>query len=172
MQCEGLQHVLSSPGLGAASGTFAKRYIVWPPEGFVEPTRPELIDALKHRNHVYLRKIETDRIVRWLVVLGWFGSSIARGRDPFQEVTRTAGKPLESEAIDFMHVLRRELRKRPDRRPADSIGIHRCGMCSHGSERLWEATGDTHNIVDRNDEPISGIMLCAQCWSGYRITEE
>lgn len=168
----GMIHNESSPGLGLAGGTYAKRYRVWPPPGFKQPTRDELIDALRHRKYQYLRKIETDRIIRWLEVLDWYGGTFMYRRDPLREVTRTAGKPLESEVIDFLHVLRRELHRRPDRRPYVSVRIIRCGMCSHASERLWEATGETHTIVDHNDEPISAVMLCARCWSDYRITED
>ena len=160
-----LRHEESSPGL--LRGPYAKRYRIWPPAGFKEPTRPELIDALQHRKYAYLRKITTDRIIRWLEVLDWYGSTFSGGRDPLREVTRTAGKPLESEVIDFLHVLRRELRGREDRRPFDSIRIHRCHLCSHASERLWEITGETHNLIDRNGDPITNAFVCAQCWSRY-----
>jgi hypothetical protein len=166
----GMLHFESSPALGKG-GPYTTAYRPWPPEGFTEPTREEWITVLNRRRYQYLRKITTDEIVRYMEVLDWFGDP-DYGRDPLREVTRTAGRSLGTEVVDFLHVLRRELYKRPDRRPYFSVRHQRCGMCAHASDRLWEATGETHILVDRNDEPIKSTFVCARCWSRYAITDE
>lgn len=150
--------------------TYAKRYIAWPPAGFKEPTREELITTLRYRTRINLKRFTVAELVRFLEVLDWF-HDVDRAPDPLREVTRTAGKSLGTEIVDFLHVVRTELYKRPDRSPFFSIRHQRCVMCSHASDRLWEATGETHDLVDRNDEPIISAFVCAQCWSRY-LTEE
>src|SRR6266498_2243941 len=145
----------------AQKAVYALRYRTWPPEGFTEPTHTELTEVLRHRTWINLKLFEVDTIVRWLEVINWFGPDVYRGKPG-----------VEGQIVDFLHTLRNELHKRPDRRPFFSVRIIRCGMCSHASERLWEATGETHDIVDRNDEPITSTFLCAQCWSKYLTEEE
>ena len=153
-----LRHTESSPGL--AKGPYAKRYRVWPPKGFKEPTREELGVVLRRRSMPNLRKYTVDQLIRWMEIMEWFGAT----------VHRTPG--LEKQIVDFMHTVRREIDGRPDRRPYRSIRIHRCSMCSHASERVWEATGETHAITDRDDEPVKSAFVCARCWSDYLLTEE
>jgi len=157
----GTQHFGSSPGLGVVRGTYAKRYRPWPPEGFKEPDRAELDEALRHRKWINLRRFTVDQLVRWLEVIDWFGPSVYRNKPG-----------VEGQIVDFLHVLRRELRGRPDRRPFTTIRVPRCSICSHASERLWEATGETHNITERDGEPAVSAFVCARCWSDYLIIEE
>lgn len=164
MAHEGTQHFESSSAL-KPSGPYATRWLVWPPEGFREPTREELITILGYRKRINLKRFTVDDLVRFLEVLDWF-HDLDR-RDPLHEVSRTAWRDLTSEVVDFLHVVRRELYQRPDRRPYFTIRHQRCSMCSHASDRLWEATADTHGLVDRNDEPIKSVFLCASCWSTY-----
>lgn len=155
----GTTHTQSSPGL--YRGPYAKCYRPWPPAGFTEPDRAELDEVLRHRTWMNLRKFTVDQLVRWLEVMDWFGSV----------VHRTPG--LEGQVVDFMHVVRRELSKRPDRRPFTSVRVLRCCMCQHATERLWEATGESHNVTERDGEPFKGsAFMCARCWSDYLITDE
>lgn len=156
----GMLHLKSSQALGKG-GPYATRYRPWPPEGFTEPTREELEEALRHRKWINLKRFDVDTLVRWLEVIDWFGPDVYRGKPG-----------VEGHIVDFLHVLRNELRKRPDRRPFFSLRHDRCAMCSHASDRLWEATGETHNLIDRNDEPIKSAFVCARCWSLHAITDE
>lgn len=71
-----------------------------------------------------------------------------------------------------VRALRGELRRRsmvfaPAR---DGILIPRCEICSHGSERVFQASSETHDI-ERNDEPCVAF-LCVRCWSELRKEED
>lgn len=164
----GVLHHESSPAL--RRGPYTTRRISWPPEGFQEPTREELIKILGYRKRINFRRFTVDDLIRFLEVLDWF-HDLDR-HDPLREVSRTAGRNLESDVVDFLHAVRRELYQRPDRRSYRSLRHSRCVMCAHASDRLWEATGETHNLTDRNDEPVKSAFLCAQCWSRYLIDNE
>lgn len=153
----GLHHHETSPGL--RRGSFARRYKTWPPVGFKEPTDDELT-AVMHRARTsqphMIRKLSDEKVRRTLEVISWFGS-----RRDVSSSNRLYG---------YVHVIRREAaRRKIIVRP---VGILRCAMCSHASERLWEATGETHAITDRNDEPITSVFICARCWSDYMITDD
>ena len=147
----GLPHHETS--LGLYKGPYAKRYKVWPPEGFKEPTKTEHAEVMRHRKWISLKRFTPEDLVRWLEVLDWFGREMN-----------------DRHTVDFLNTIRAELRKRggPHYR---SVRILRCGMCSHASERLWEATTGTHGITDQNDGPWTGF-LCARCWSEYLNEEE
>jgi hypothetical protein len=156
MSNPGMVHGLSSPGLGLAGRTYAKRYRPWPPDGFTEPTVAELTMVLRKTRRLHYRDVSTEDLSRWLQVMQWFSG--------------TYDAKILREMYDFLHVIRGELVSR--KTYPQPLGILRCGVCSHGSERLWEATGETHSIIDRNDEPVAAAMLCARCWSAHLITEE
>lgn len=102
-----------------------------------------------------LKRKPSAELVRHLEVIDWFHD-----------------RPELSRCMDYLHALRRELSSRPDAPVFVSLRHRRCAMCSHASDRLWEATGETHVIVDRNDEPIKSAFVCARCWSDYLINEE
>lgn len=133
--------------------TYAKRMRIWPPENFTEPTRDELLAILKNRTRFHFRKIDTDTLIRWVQVIMWFG------RDP---ATRSV------EIYDFHHEINRELQKRGSF--ARSLGILRCEVCSHGTERLWETSTETHSI-EKYGEPVSAFV-CSRCWSSTYTNEE
>lgn len=156
----GMRHDESSPALGM-KGPYAKRYKPWPPEGFREPTREELA-AVVHRLKnpstfaaYLLRRRPTDELARHLQVIEWFHD-----------------RPELEWSSPYLNAVRRELASRPDAPVHVSLLHSRCAVCSHASDRLWEATGETHNITDRNDEPIVSALVCARCWSDWIKGEE
>lgn len=157
---EGIRHDLTSPALD--TWPYAKRYQVWPPEGFTEPTRDELIHVLSYRRRANLRRFSVDELVRFGEVIDWFGPILRT--DPFHDLSHSTWPSVESEAMDFVHMIRKELRKRPDGRPFFSIRPQRCGVCTHASGRLWEATPETHTIENASGELITA-WVCARCWS-------
>lgn len=158
----GLLHHETSPWL-KLSGPYATRWIVWPPEDFREPTTEELAVIRRRINHRVAHNFVTVKTtpvewVRELQVIDWFHDHPRIRND--LGVSR------------YMHELRRWIAAEPNAPVFRSLRHSRCGMCSHASDRLWEATGETHNLIDRNDEPIASVFLCARCWSDYAITEE
>jgi hypothetical protein len=62
---------------------------------------------------------------------------------------------LEHEAYEWAHDVRREA----DRRGLvhTSLRVLRCEYCSHGTERLYETTVDTHRVE-------RGGWACVRCW--------
>jgi hypothetical protein len=156
-----LRHDETSPGLIAVRGPFAKTIRTWPPEGFKEPVGEDLVYVLRHSDWCNLKRFTSDELVRWLEVMDWFGLE----RDQAQK----------HKIYTMCHTVRLELHARSRKEPTPhffSIKLLRCGMCSHGTERLFEATGETHNIVNRDDEPIKSVFVCARCWSDYMTEEE
>lgn len=155
----GMNHEESSPAL--SHGPYASRWIKWPPEGFQEPTLLELSQVV-HRitnpgtfdGHLIKRR-ESAELLRHMQVIEWFHD-----------------RPELSRSSSYLHELRRELASRPGAPVFVSLHRPRCGMCSHTTDRTWEATGETHDLVDRNDEPIKSVFVCARCWSTYLINEE
>lgn len=155
----GMRHTESSPAL--LRGPYATRRITWPPEGFQEPTREELAGVVHRITNPatfsgYLIKRRPDsELLRHLQVIDWFHD-----------------RPELSRSMTYIHELRRELSSRPDAPMFVSLRHRRCAMCSHASDRLWEATGETHEIVDRYDEPVKSAFVCARCWSDHLIDNE
>jgi hypothetical protein len=154
-----LSHGESSPALHR--GPYADRWKTWPPEGFVEPT-PEELSAVIHRlrnpstwSAHLLRRKTTGGLLRHLQVIDWFHD-----------------RPELNRSHDYTHALRRETSSRKDVAGFVSLRHDRCAMCSHASDRLWEATGQTHSITDRDGEPIKSVFVCARCWSDYLIINE
>ncbi len=140
-------------------GPYAKRYRTWPPEGFTEPTTEELARVIADAGRIseqphMLRRMADDRIRRTQEVINWFG-----GR---RDVIRSR------EMYGYLHSLISEGRKRGIIVPP--VGVLRCEICSHASERLWEATPETHPY-ERNGEPCSAFV-CARCWSEDMNDEE
>lgn len=77
-----------------------------------------------------------------------------------------------AEAYDGARALRDELRRRgkvfaPMR---DSIRIPRCEICRHGSERVFQATQETHDI--EFDGAPRAVFLCVSCWSETRKDDD
>lgn len=143
---------------------YAPRHQAWPPEGYTAPTDEEWA-ALRSRlanKSVYVitrgawEKWTDERIVREMQLL---------------EVAPYREWDLETAAYAWSHTLHNEMRRR--KLVHRSIRLHRCEACSHGTERLFEATQDTHpGLVNRSDERISSAWFCARCWSGRTWDDE
>lgn len=149
----GMLHDMTSPAL--TRGPYAKRHMVWPPAGFVEPTLAELAGVV-HRlknpgtwSAYLLKRKPTEELNRHLQVIEWFHDH-----------------PELSRSDSYIHAIRRELTSRPDAPVFRSLHRPRCSMCSHTTDRTWEATSETHDIVREDDTPWTGF-LCARCWSDY-----
>ena len=139
----------------------APRMKVWPPEGYVPPTTGEFaaLRARLARRSVYVitrgdwEKWPDDRIVREMQIL-----EIA----PYREWG------LETAAYAWSHTLRNEMSRR--KLVHQSIRLHRCEACSHATERLHEATQETHpNLENKSGTRIPSAWFCARCWSGYTL---
>lgn len=149
----GMLHAETSPAL--ARGPYAARHIVWPPANFREPTRDELsvFLAKAERGLTFTaawKKIPTEELLRRLEVFDWFHDD---------DRVRSS-----STIYDHMHDVRRELNSRSDAPVFRSLHRPRCHMCSHTTDRTWEATSETHDIVKPDDTAWHGF-LCARCWS-------
>jgi hypothetical protein len=151
-----LTHNESSEAL--ARGPYAKRYRPWPPEGYAPPTGEEfrqLAEKIRrHGTYTLTRmgrdKIQDEVIIRHMQLIEIFPDQ--RG----------------AKIYDYTRWLREEMNRR--KITHKSIKLPRCGLCSHASERLWEVTPETHNIIE-HDKPWSGFV-CSRCWSEYLITED
>lgn len=153
---DGMLHDETSPAL--VRGPYAARHIVWPPAGFIEPTADELavITRKIENNSVWTaarrRKTTNGDLVRQLQVIDWFHDH-PRIRS-------------SADVLSYMHAIRRELNGRPDAPVFRSLHRPRCHMCSHTTDRTWEASSETHDIVKPDDTDWHGF-LCARCWSDY-----
>lgn len=143
------------------TAVYAVRWKVWPPEGYTEPTEDE-ITALRGKiqrfNDHVITRAGRDRIP----------DSVILRHTQLMEIIPQQGFE-GAKAYAYTGWLRRECNRRKIR--FVSIKLHRCAMCSHGTERVWEATPETHTITDKEDKPWTGF-LCASCWSTYRKDDE
>lgn len=156
----GMLHDMTSPAL--TRGPYAKRHMIWPPAGFVEPTLAELDEIRKIVNrriaYSFVRvKTTPDQWVRELQVIEWFSDRPEVRSNPAY--------------LNYMHELRRWLAAEPNAPVFRSLHRPRCHMCQHTTERTWEATSETHNINKTDGGSWTGF-LCARCWSDYLITDE
>jgi hypothetical protein len=74
------------------------------------------------------------------------------------------GPGQQRKAYDYAHALRRELAERK-LLPVPDMRIPRCGVCKHGTERLFRAGPETHRIT-------TGAGLCVRCWSDLHNDNE
>lgn len=142
----------------------APRMKTWPPEGYIAPTEEEF-DELRRtmRQYVnraypaaYWKRTGDEQVVRHLQLI------------PLLDHRRT--RSGESDAVTYARALRREL----DRRGLTytPIEILRCTGCSHGTERLFEATQDTHpGLVNKSGTKVKSAWFCARCWSNDNADE-
>ncbi|WP_328967902.1 hypothetical protein [Streptomyces sp. NBC_00239] len=53
-----------------------------------------------------------------------------------------------------------------------SPGLHVCAACFSQTEKSFDATADTHHILNRSNGPC-GAGLCVRCWSRLvRLVDE
>lgn len=136
---------------------YAPRHSAWPPAGYTSPTDEEFA-ALRSRlanKSVYVitrgawEKWSDEQIVREMQLL---------------EIAPHREWGLETAAYAWIHTLRNEMSRR--KLVHRSVRLHRCESCSHGTERLFEATQATHpGLTNRRDEPVVSTWFCARCWS-------
>lgn len=144
------------------TAVYAARYKVWPPEGYTEPTEEE-ITALRGKIERFrestLTRAGRDKIP---------GQVLLRHAQLMEIIPRRGitGKIIrESDVYAYAGWVRKECNRRKIK--FVSVKLHRCAMCSHGTERVWEATPETHTITDKSGDPWTGF-LCTACWSEYR----
>lgn len=156
----GTRHDEASPALIAGGGPYAKRMKIW--TGYAEPTAEEL-SALRVRlaNPLpsirgYWNRRSDDWVVRQIQLI------------ELADIRRW-GREAHTAAYGWTLALMREMNRRGLTRT--SVRLLRCEVCAHGTERLWEATPDTHMIENRSGE-ICTAFVCAQCWSRCLNEEE
>lgn len=140
----------------------APRMKVWPPEGYVPPTTGEFAELLSAAQRCasgylypsYWDRMSGDDVTRHAQLCELAGSSL-RGR-------------LATEVYSYTAALRREMSRR--KITFRSIAILRCESCSHATERLYEATQETHpGLENKSGTRIPSAWFCARCWSGYTL---
>lgn len=147
----------------SAPTIYAPRYKVWPPAGYTPPTDAEFVDlrrvAERHAAGGFYRvwwdRMSDDKLTRHLQLV---------------EIRPRIDGASEHAMYGYARDLRREMTRRG--LVHRSIAILRCQSCPHHTERLWEATQQTHpGMENRSGELIESIWLCARCWSGERDDE-
>lgn len=138
------------------AGDYAPRHRVWPPAGYVAPTAEEFAE-LRRAAHGYAtgrvyrsvwERVSDDQVLRRAQLCELAGP--LRGR-------------AEGEVYDYARALRDELRRRGV--TFQSLAVLRCEACSHATERLFEATQDTHpGMTNRSGDPVASAWYCARCW--------
>jgi hypothetical protein len=146
------------------AGSFAPRHKVWPPEGYVAPTAEEF-DALRQMARRYSgttfqgatwKHVSDDQVLR---------------RYQLAEVIGDISGHAQAYLYAYTRALRDELRRRG--LVHRSIAVLRCEACSHASERLFEATQETHpGLENRSGTRVPSAWFCARCWSGDDVADE
>lgn len=149
--------------MGESTTLYAPRYKVWPPAGYVPPTAEEFEElrrvAARHSAGGFFQS-QWDRMD---------DETLTRRLQLVEIRPRLDGRD-ERGMTDYARELRREMNRRG--LVHRSIAILRCESCPHATERLWEATQQTHpGMENRSGTPVESAWLCAQCWSGGRINE-
>lgn len=144
------------------SGAFAPRIKAWPPKNYTAPTAEEF---------TALRTAARRRISRAVFTASWAripDAEAIRHLQLLRIVPRTDGRD-EHALYTYAHELRREANRRGLPAP-QPLEVHRCESCSHGTERLFEATQKTHpGLSNRSDTPVESAWFCARCWSGWTL---
>jgi hypothetical protein len=144
------------------SGGYAPRVKVWPPEGYVAPTAEEF-DALRQAARRYSglggahwKRVTADQLLRRYQLAEVIG--------------RLPDQAAEREVYAYTRALRDELRRRG--LVHQSIAVLRCEACSHGTERLFEVTQETHPGLKSQRGPVTSGWYCARCWNGGTADDE
>lgn len=136
---------------------FAPRVKAWPPEGYVAPTAEEFAE-LREAAHGYStgltyrsvwKRVTDDQVLR---------------RYQLAELARPMHGRAEANLYAYTRALRDELRRRG--LVHRSLAVLRCEACSHGTERLFEVTQETHPGLKSQRGPMTSGWYCARCWSG------
>jgi hypothetical protein len=144
--------------------SYAPRQKVWPPKGYVAPTAEEFADLLRAA-HGYATGLVYRSVWERLS-----DEQVLR-RTQLIEVIGALPPREECEVYDYLRALRNELRRR--KVTFRSIAVLRCESCNHASERLFEATQETHpGLAKRDGEKISSAFYCARCWSGEDVADD
>lgn len=136
------------------AATFAPRMRLWPPDGYRAPDAQEFT-ALRTKAERFARhgmtraareRMENAALIRSLQLIELMGGN--------------------SRAVyEYARTLRREMTRRG--LVHQSIAILRCESCSHSTERLFEATQETHpGVRNRSSELVASAWFCVRCWSG------
>jgi hypothetical protein len=142
---------------------YAPRTKVWPPDGYVAPTAEEFAGLLRvarsHSSGATYRstweRMDDATVLR---------------RMQLAELARFHGRE-KTWVYDYTHALRQEASRRG--LVHRSIAILRCESCHHATERLFEATQETHSgLSNRSDNPVDSAWFCARCWSGDDVAGE
>lgn len=146
-----------------AQTRYAPRCKTWPPAGYAAPTEEEFAALLRAvRRYAdgqmfqgHWKRLSDETIVRHLQLTEVLPDRYARGR---------------KDVWDYAHAVRREMSRR--KLAHQSIRILRCPVCTHATERLFEATQATHpGLENYADELIESAWFCARCWSRYGVDE-
>ncbi|MGY5634202.1 hypothetical protein ACW7N6_38320 [Streptomyces sp. UC1A3] len=139
----------------------APRLKVWPPEGYTAPTAAEFADLLWRA-----KSFRTAPPVR----AQWErmdDATVLRRAQLCELATH-----LRGQEAGFVYGYARALRAEMNRRGTTyrSIAVLRCESCSHATERLFEATQETHpGMENRHGARIASAFFCARCWSGATV---
>lgn len=125
---------------------------------YLGATPKEIATLADHMHRVtgigWLRRVTDEKLMTDLRVYEAAGATLN-------------GLGQQHRAYEYGHALRNEiaLRKLWPKLPP-SRRIPRCGVCSHGTERLFPTTAATHDIVSSDDESKTIYPnVCVRCWS-------
>lgn len=128
--------------------TYAPRYYAWPPPGYIEPTPAEFEEL---RRHIAGKAQRSARMWERLS-----DADLTRRAQLLELIGPMLDRTERAASYDYAHALRAEQSRRGVWH--QSLAIPRCERCSHGAERVFEATQETHGL----EHPA---WLCVQCWS-------
>ncbi|WP_331751116.1 hypothetical protein OG215_37830 (plasmid) [Streptomyces globisporus] len=133
---------------------------LWPPNGY-SPPAPEEFTALRTRatrfdqygmTRAARERMDDAALLRSLQLI---------------ELMRDSSRVI----YEYAHALRREMNRRGQ--AYRSIALLRCESCTHGAERLFEATQTTHpGMKNRSLELVASAWYCVRCWSGEDTAAE
>lgn len=144
------------------SGDYAPRLKTWPPDGYVAPTDEEFAGLLL---------VAKRRASGQTTPATWRNTAdetVLR----HAQLCALAGPMFTGQDANAVYGYARVLRSEMNRRGITfrSLAVLRCESCSHASERLFEATQDTHpGMENRHGKRITSAFFCARCWSGYTL---
>lgn len=146
-------------------GDYAPRHKVWPPEGYFSPTAEEFAELLRLAHRYFGGRAHSPK--HW----DFMTDEQVLRRVQLAEMVGTLRGQAEREVCAYVRALRDELRRRNV--TFRSVAILRCESCSHATERLFEATQDTHpGLENRHGTKVSSAWYCARCWSNDDATDK
>lgn len=143
-------------------GDYAPRIKSWPPDGYVAPTVSEFAGLLLVAKR---RAAGQTTPATWKNIAD---ETVLR----HAQLCALAGQMFTGQDANAVYGYARALRSEMNRRKITftSLALHRCESCSHASERLFEATQETHpGMEGRRGKRIASAFYCTRCWSGYTL---